>query len=123
MADGTDSTKALHGNGQLPKWTTLDETLKATELDNVQMRYHLAAGDSADTFGPALARAISTIHAASPNFRSYMADGDVHCIMPGNSFYSREIAGVRFRDWVADLAAGRDVENVQCEDCGVVYGE
>ena len=92
-----------------------------TEGDNVQLRYHLASGDPADTFPAAIANAISRIHAVSPNFRSYTADGDIHCIMPGNLFYTRQVNDVRFRDWVADLAAGNEVENVQCESCGVVY--
>ncbi len=92
-----------------------------SQLDRVQVRYHVAVGDTADTFAPTLAGALSEIHAVSPNFRSYMADGDVHCIMPGSSFYSREVDGVRFRDWVADLASGKDVGNVQCADCGVEF--
>ena len=41
--------------------------------------------------------------------------------MPSNSFYTRQVNDVRFRDWVADLATGNEVENVQCESCGVVY--
>ncbi|MFK7802583.1 MAG: pectin acetylesterase-family hydrolase, partial [Anaerolineae bacterium] len=92
-----------------------------TERDRVQLRYHLAGGDPEETFAAALAGAISNIHVFSLNFRSYMADGDVHCIMPGQGFYNREVDGVLFRDWVADLAAGADVKNVQCPDCGVVY--
>ena len=94
-----------------------------TEADSVQLRYHLAGGDPAETFPTSLAAAISDIHASSPNFRSYMADGEIHCIMPGNQFYTREVAGVPFHDWVANLAAGKEVENVQCADCGVVYEE
>ena len=92
-----------------------------TERDHVQVRYHTAGGASAETFAPLLADAISDIHSASPNFRSYMADGNVHCIMPGSDFYSREVNGVRFRDWVADLEAGREVDNVQCDECLVNY--
>ncbi len=92
-----------------------------SELDRVQVRYHVAVGDTADTFAPTLAGAISAIHAESPNFRSYMADGDVHCIMPRDSFYTREVEGVGFSDWVADLVSGKDVENVQCADCGTVF--
>ena len=88
-----------------------------TENDRVQVRYHLAEGKTAETFPAALAGAISNIHAESPNFRSYTADGDVHCIMPGQDFYHREVNGVLFRDWVADLEAGEAVPNVQCSDC------
>lgn len=92
-----------------------------TERDSVQVRFHVAGGAAPETFAASLANAISAIHQESPNFRSYMADGSVHCIMPGNGFYTQEINGVRFLDWVAKLAAGQDVENVQCDGCGVVY--
>lgn len=93
-----------------------------TERDSVQVRYHTAGGESASSFAQAMADAISAIHAKSPNFRSFTAEGDVHCIMPRNDFYSRQVNGVLFRDWVADLAAGREVESVQCADCLVTFG-
>ena len=54
---------------------------------------------------------------AAPNFRSYIAEGSDHCIMPLSSFYTRQAGGVRFRDWVADMAGGKKVENVICAGC------
>ncbi|MEM8858479.1 MAG: pectin acetylesterase-family hydrolase [Chloroflexota bacterium] len=94
-----------------------------TEKDRVQVRYHLAAGESEASFPAALAGAISDIHAESANFSSFTADGNVHCIMPGQDFYHREIGGVLFRNWVADLAAGNGVDNVQCDNCLVDFSE
>ena len=114
MADFYNAVAAFYPENRFAQYNT--------EADNVQVRYHLAGGDSADTFAPALAEAISDIHLKSPNFRSYTADGEIHCIMPGNLFYTREVGDVRFRDWVAGLAAGTEVDNVQCESCEVVYG-
>ncbi|WP_420642497.1 pectin acetylesterase-family hydrolase [Candidatus Leptofilum sp.] len=114
MADFYNAVAAFYPQNRFAQYNT--------EADSVQVRYHLAGGESAETFAPALAEAISAIHLESPNFRSYTADGDIHCIMPGNLFYTREVAGVRFRDWVTDLAAGNEVANIQCESCGVAYG-
>jgi Pectinacetylesterase len=49
-----------------------------------------------------------------PNYRSYLACGGDHCVLPQHRFYSLRVAGVRFRDWAANLAAGR---NVGCPTC------
>ena len=49
-----------------------------------------------------------------PNYRSYLACGGDHCVLPQYRFYSLRVAGVRFRDWAARLATGR---NVGCPTC------
>lgn len=94
-----------------------------TAVDNVQVRFYTAvSGLDATGFATDLATHLSSIHAEVPNFRSFTAAGDVHCILPGAQFYSRETAGVRFMDWVTALAEGQDVANVQCETCQVDFG-
>lgn len=60
---------------------------------------------------------MAAIAEAAPNFRSYLADGDVHTILHLPEFYTATTAGVAVRDWVAALAAGEPVENVACEAC------
>lgn len=60
---------------------------------------------------------MAAIAEAAPNFRSYLADGDVHTILHLPEFYTATTAGVAVRDWVAALAAGEPVENVTCEAC------
>lgn len=49
--------------------------------------------------------------------RTYTAGGSQHCILPFDRFYTEKIAGLAFHHWVADMAAGRDVPGVACEDC------
>lgn len=48
------------------------------------------------------------------NYRSYLACGSDHCVLPQNRFYTLRVAGTRFRDWAGRLAAGR---NVGCPTC------
>jgi hypothetical protein len=88
-----------------------------TAHDAVQQRYFFAAGGAGGSWEAALESSLSHIQAHAPNFRSYLASGSSHCIMPFASFYTRETNGVRFRDWVAAIAEGRDVENVRCTQC------
>ncbi|HEX9990102.1 MAG TPA: pectin acetylesterase-family hydrolase [Chloroflexia bacterium] len=88
--------------------------------DAVQQRFYFAAALPSPTPGPwedALAASLGEIAANAPNFRSYVAGGDQHCITPRQDFYTREVNGVRLRDWVDDLANGRDVESVHCVQC------
>ncbi|MEM7113682.1 MAG: pectin acetylesterase-family hydrolase [Chloroflexota bacterium] len=87
-----------------------------TERDNVQVRYYSPEPDP-DGLAAAIATSLTTIHSQSPNFRSYTASGDLHCIMPRHQFYSMETNGVLLRDWVSDLATGQSVDSVKCEEC------
>ncbi len=61
--------------------------------------------------------ALEELHAAIPSFRSYTGWGDGDCMLSTPDFYTHQVNGVRLRDWVAALAAGEDVEDVQCTDC------
>ncbi|MDX1435648.1 MAG: pectin acetylesterase-family hydrolase [Anaerolineales bacterium] len=90
-----------------------------TAADHVQDRYYQAVGGQPGDFPDDLARSLDEIHTQAPNFFSYVAGGDAHCIMPLDRFYTYAANGVRFRDWVTDLAAGAPVESVRCADCSV----
>ena len=87
--------------------------------DFVQQRYYFAAART-PTPGPfedALQASLAQIHERAPNFRSYAAAGAEHCITPRPDFYTLETNGIRFRDWVADLADGKRVKDVTCGGC------
>ena len=76
------------------------------------------------------------VKARVPNYRTYVAGGDKHILGLGyfdsipqrgnrnrglpdiyDRFYSYAVDGRRYRDWIADLVAGRIVEDVRCSDC------
>lgn len=88
-----------------------------TVRDRVQDRYYLAIGGQPGQFEADLQASLDEIHAHTDNFRSFSAGGNAHCVLPNGRFYSYAAQGVALRDWVADLAAGRDVPSVRCRDC------
>jgi hypothetical protein len=70
------------------------------------------------------------------NYRTFLAGGEKHLISLGyfdsipqrgnrnrglpaiyDRFYSYQVDGRRYRDWIADLVAGRPLEDVRCSDC------
>jgi Pectinacetylesterase len=81
--------------------------------DNVQEQFYSAVGANPAGFAPRL-RAAERELKRLPNYRSYLACGSEHCAFQGEEFYSLRVAGVRLRDWVADLTAGRDVDCPEC---------
>jgi Pectinacetylesterase len=81
--------------------------------DAVQERFYEAVGGAFDGFPPRLAAAERALKRL-PNYRSYPACGFDHCALPTHEFYSLRVGGIRLRDWVADLATGR---NVSCPTC------
>ena len=70
-------------------------------------------------FEAELAQTLSGIHARVDNFRSFTAEGDLHCILPRDEFYHQETAGTRLVDWMERLVNGRAVDNVQCPTCSI----
>jgi hypothetical protein len=81
--------------------------------DFVQERFYSAVGGDPAGF-PARLRAVERRLKRLPNYRSYLACGTNHCAFQGEEFFSLRVGGVRLRDWVADLAAGR---NASCPTC------
>lgn len=79
--------------------------------DDVQERYDVTGERT--PFERRL-RAAETRLKRLPNYRSYVACGSDHCILPQYRFYTLRVAGVRFRDWAARLATGR---SVGCPTC------
>jgi hypothetical protein len=82
--------------------------------DDVQEAFYGAVGGNPADFETRLRAAERTLRRLS-NYRSYLACGGDHCSLPTPSFYTTRIAGVSLREWVAGLAAGRDVS---CPTCG-----
>lgn len=88
-----------------------------TAEDAVQYQFLMILG-LVDVSLPELIMAnYDDIRAGVDAFYTYTAGGDVHTILRLPEFYQYEVGGVRFRDWVAALAAGETVEDVMCEDC------
>ena len=77
--------------------------------DEVQIAFYGAVGGDSEGFAPRL-RAAERELKKLPNYRSFLACGTEHCAFDRPTFYTRETEGVRLRDWVADLAAGKDVD-------------
>ena len=83
-----------------------------TRQDQVQEFFYLASTGKRGSFPQALQANLDQIHAAVDNFRSFTAPGSAHCILPSDRFYSEAVSGVRFRDWVANLAIGLEAPDV-----------
>jgi hypothetical protein len=89
-----------------------------TARDEVQVFFTYPDGSgSPDDWNVLLESHLDTIHTNAPNYRSVTAGGRLHCILPRGEFYNYAIGGVRFRDWVADMSAGKPVESLHCADC------
>ncbi len=71
-----------------------------------------------------------------PNYRTFLAGGEKHIVGLGyfdaipqrgnrnrglpdvyDRFYSYQVNGRRYRDWIADMIEGRPIEDVRCTDC------
>lgn len=89
-----------------------------TAWDETQIFFH-NVGFAAYDFREGLRLNLREISNRARNFRSYTQGGSLHCMIPRGEFYSYSVNGVRLRDWVADIAAGRNVNTVACTNCDV----
>lgn len=86
-----------------------------TAYDENQTFYFKAMGGSDEVeWNKQMTASIGKIVANTPNFRHFTMDGEKHCILPFDEFYSYEVGGTKFVDWMTDLALGKDVQNVTC---------
>lgn len=81
--------------------------------DAVQEQFYAAVGGSYGDFEGRLRQAERRLKRL-PNYRSYLACGTEHCVLPRESFYTLAVQGVSVRDWIAGLAEGRDVSCPVC---------
>jgi hypothetical protein len=81
--------------------------------DGVQEAFYSAVGGNPADF-PGRLRAAEAMLKRLPNYRSFLACGSAHCSFDRPDFYSESVGGVRLRDWVANLAAGKDVTCPAC---------
>lgn len=87
-------------------------------IDETQIVFTQLIGDPPGSFN--LPQRILTnyqqIESAVDEFYSYTAGGTVHMILQDDIFYDYEVAGVRFVDWLRDLADGKQVQDISCVD-------
>jgi len=76
-----------------------------------------SAMGGADDWNRLMLASIQKIQDGAPNFHSYIAPGAIHCITSDDIFYTREVNGVRFRDWVDAMVNDEAWDDVMCTDC------
>ncbi len=57
------------------------------------------------------------IEAGGVNVASYTAPGDDHGVLQYPTFYTEEVDGQKLVDWVSQLVAGEQVDDVHCTQC------
>jgi len=85
-----------------------------TDNDENQRLYYTAMGGKDEDWSPKMREKIAAIMTGAPSFRSFIAGGVKHVVLPYPEFYSYQADGVRVRDWIADIADGKPVDNVDC---------
>ncbi len=90
-----------------------------TVEDSVQKQFLALGGSPAEFLQPLLETNLAEISARVPDFRYFVAGGDVHTILLRPEAYTYKADGVAFIDWLTSLAAGETVANVKCAECSV----
>jgi len=88
--------------------------------------YDRSAAEAAESRGEEAAKLLAVIDAneaaiekAGVELHSYTAPGDGHGIFEDDRFYELEVNGEELVDWVSRLTAGKPVDDVHCQRCGV----
>ena len=84
--------------------------------DGVQRRFLSISGADATSLLPLLDANRDDIRAEVENFRAFTVGGDSHTILGRDEFYTYRVGEVTFRDWLAALIQGDEVEDVHCAE-------
>jgi len=87
-----------------------------TAHDQIQTLMYRGMGGR-DDWGELMLASIQEIQDNAPNFHSYTAPGAIHCITGDDIFYTREVEGVGFVDWVDAMINDEAWDDVMCTDC------
>jgi len=86
-----------------------------TALDDNQTFYFRAMGGSGvEEWSERMQMSIAEIEERAPNFSSFLASGQQHCIVPYDNFYTVNVGGRRLVDWLRELEQGEDPASVAC---------
>jgi hypothetical protein len=90
----------------------------ATQFDHDQVFYFQAmGGGDANAWSEQMKASFAKIEAAVPSFHTFVAPGNVHCIIPYNEFYTVESNGTRLIDWITDMVSDKPITSVACDGC------
>jgi len=87
-----------------------------TAHDEHQTFVYAYIGGTGD-WGQLMLASIDEIQDATTNFEAYTPPGKLHCITPVDVFYTREVNGVKFTDWLDAMVNDQAWESVTCTDC------
>ena len=94
-----------------------------TAFDADQRFYFTAMGGDPADWNPQMNASLTAIEAATENFRSFVAPGPMHCVIPYAFMYDRVTQStngeVQLLDWMVDFVQGELPDSARCqgEDC------
>lgn len=80
--------------------------------DAAQLRFLRMVGVRRVPLQQLLSSNLAEIRNANPRFRAYTGPGQEHAILVRPAFYSLAVDGITFRDWVAGLLTGAEIQDV-----------
>jgi Pectinacetylesterase len=87
--------------------------------DGVQELFDSLVGIPAKDLPSLIERNETQIEKAGVNLLSYTAPGGGHTVLGDESFYTEQVNGQRFVDWVTRLIERKPVNDVHCRQCRV----
>ena len=86
-------------------------------FDETQVFFAGLAGTPPDQLVTLIDANEAMIEQAGVELDSYIDGGSLHTVLGNERFYSDEVDGVTFLDWVTQLVEGTPVDDVHCTDC------
>lgn len=89
-----------------------------TLLDSNQTFYYVAmGGTNAQAWSAQMKASIKEIQSTAPRFRTFLAAGEQHCILPKTNFYEAEAGGTKLTDWLSKMVNDQPLEDAYCPEC------
>ena len=86
-------------------------------FDDNQTFYFEIMGGAPENWSPNMFDSLNVIEQSLASFRSFVAPGVEHCILPYDELYSVQSSGVAFTSWIKGYLEGDDVSSILCDNC------
>lgn len=86
-------------------------------FDDNQTFYFEIMGGAPENWSANMFAALGIIEHSLPSFRSFVAPGGDHCILPYDELYSVQSAGITFASWMKNYLNDEQVSSVICDNC------
>lgn len=88
-----------------------------SKFDGIQTFFYELMGGLPEEWSDKMTLSMDSLTDKISNFNNFIGEGEEHCILPHESFYTKRTEGVLFKEWLSGFIRDENVGDVRCVNC------